>query len=78
MPNRENFPHLRGEKKPYGGMTEAEIESLVARVAAQVMDDFYQNVGRNVMTRVYQAVGLIFVAGMLWVAGVKIKTMMPP
>jgi hypothetical protein len=57
------------ERKPFGGMTEAEIDDLVARVAKRVMEDFYQEVGRSVVKRTLQIIGIATVVIALWLIG---------
>jgi hypothetical protein len=57
------------ERQPFGGMTESEIDDLVARVAKRVMEDFYQEVGRSVVKRVLQIIGVATVVIALWLIG---------
>jgi hypothetical protein len=50
-------------------MSEAEIDDLVARVAKRVMEDFYQEVGRSVVKRTLQIIGVATVVVGLWLIG---------
>jgi hypothetical protein len=56
-------------RRPFGGMTQAEIDDLVARVATRVMEDFYQEVGRSVVKRTLQVIGIAAVVIALWLIG---------
>lgn len=46
------------QRPPFGGLTEDEIEALVERVTKHVVENFYKEVGRNVVQK------------FLWLAGV--------
>jgi len=45
-------------RAPYGGMSEEEVEHLVERVTERVVENFYAEVGKNVVKKG------------LWVAGI--------
>lgn len=50
---------MDGQRRPpFGGLTEDEIEALVERVTKHVVENFYKEVGRNVVQK------------FLWLAGV--------
>ena len=44
---------------PYGGMTEAEIEDLVERVTEKVVENFYAEVGKNVVKKGLWLAGIV-------------------
>lgn len=46
------------QRPPFGGLTEDEIEALVDRLTKHVVENFYKEVGRNVVQK------------FLWLAGV--------
>lgn len=46
------------QRPPFGGLTEDEIEALVERLTKHVVENFYKEVGRNVVQK------------FLWLAGV--------
>lgn len=55
-----------GDREPFGGLNEDEVEDIVERVTARVVQNFYQEVGRNVIQKVTWVVGLGVVALMTW------------
>lgn len=57
------------DRVPFGGLTEVEIEELVARVSKKIMEDFYQEVGRSVINRVLQVIGIAAVVLGVWLIG---------
>lgn len=50
------------DREPFGGMTEAEIETLVERVTEKVVENFYAEVGKNVVKKGLWIAGIIGVA----------------
>lgn len=46
-------------REPFGGMTEAEIETLVERVTEKVVENFYAEVGKNVIKKGLWIAGII-------------------
>jgi hypothetical protein len=59
--------------RPYGGLSEEEVDALVARVTRRVVRNFYQEVGRTVVMRVMQAIGMGVIAVSMFLAGSKMK-----
>jgi hypothetical protein len=55
------------------GWSEEDVERLVGRVSQRVMENFYQEVGRGVLTKLFSWVGIAFVAFLIYVAGAKFK-----
>jgi hypothetical protein len=55
------------------GWTEEDVERLVGRVSQRVMDNFYQEVGRSLMKKLFSWIGLVVVGMLLWAAGTKFK-----
>ena len=60
-------------RKPYGGLTEQEVEEIVGRVSQRVLNNFYQEIGRNVMKRILQILGILAVSTLMWLTGNKLK-----
>jgi tetrahydromethanopterin S-methyltransferase subunit G len=54
-------------------LTEEEIEELVEKVSARVIDNFYKSVGRSVVSRFLWLIGLVTVALLGWL-GITGKT----
>ncbi|MCC6196801.1 MAG: hypothetical protein IT518_20295 [Burkholderiales bacterium] len=53
---------MDGDKRPpFGGLTEGEIEALVERVTKHVIENFYREVGRNVVGKFLWLVGVVTV-----------------
>lgn len=46
-------------REPFGGMTEAEIETLVERVTEKVVENFYAEVGKNVVKKGLWFAGIV-------------------
>lgn len=57
---------LNDERQPFGGLTETEIETLVERVTERVVENFYAEVGRNVVKKFVWLVGVIAVGLAAW------------
>lgn len=54
---------MDGNKRPpFGGLTEDEIEALVERVTKHVVENFYKEVGRNVVQKFLWLVGVVTVS----------------
>jgi hypothetical protein len=53
--------------------TEVDVEELVGRVSQRVMDNFYQEIGKTILTKVFQYIGWAALIGLVWFAGIKIK-----
>lgn len=60
-------------RKPFGGWTEEDVEALVKKVSEKVIADFYEQMGRSVMKRGLQVVGMAMTAILIWLAGGKLK-----
>ncbi len=58
-------------RKPFGGLSDDDVEELVARVSQRVIQSFYQELGRTVATRFLQFLGIIATAIGVWLAGGK-------
>lgn len=56
-------------RKPFGGLSESDVEQLVARVSQRVIQSFYQDVGRSVVARALQVMGILTTAVVVWLAG---------
>ncbi len=54
-------------------LTEAEIEAIVSRVTQRVMENFYQEVGKSVVKKMLQIIGLGAVALSIFMAGGKLR-----
>ena len=54
------------QREPFGGLNEAEIEQLVERVTERVVENFYAEVGRNVVKKFLWLVGMIAVGVAAW------------
>ena len=52
-----------------GPLTEADVELLVERVCERVMTNFYSQIGRSVVNKVFWVVGIVAVSLALWLAG---------
>jgi hypothetical protein len=59
------------------GWTEGDVERLVVRVSEQVMNNFYEEVGRSLVKRMLQSMGWLAVAGLTWLAAVKARQWVP-
>lgn len=46
-------------RQPYGGMSEDEVEALVSRVAEKVIENFYAEVGKNVIRKGLWIAGMV-------------------
>lgn len=59
------------EHKPYGGLTEGEIEDLVEKVTEKVVENFYMEIGKNVVRKALWIAGILGVgiAAMLGLTG---------
>ena len=60
-------------RKPFGGLSESDVEQLVARVSRRVIESFYRDVGRSVVARVLQIMGILTTAAVVWLAGGKFR-----
>ena len=56
-------------RQPFGGWTDGEIELLVERISERVMANFYEEVGKAVVKRMMQVIGIATVVIMMWIAG---------
>ena len=65
--------YMEERRKPFGGLSEREVEQLVARVSERVIKSFYLGVGRSVITRGLQIMGVVTTAVVMWLAGAKFK-----
>jgi hypothetical protein len=65
--------HGEERRKPFGGLSESDVEQLVARVSRRVIESFYRDVGRSVVARVLQILGLLTTAAVVWLAGGKFR-----
>lgn len=63
---REDLAQLRQGQK-----------DLIAQVAAQVIDHFYQEVGKSAVKRIIQFLGFMAVTCGLWIVGGKVKSWLP-
>ena len=54
---------------PFGGWTQDEVELLVERISERVMANFYEEVGKAVVKRMMQVIGIATVVIMMWIAG---------
>lgn len=52
-----------------GPLTEAEVELLVERVCERVMVNFYSQIGKSVVNKMFWLVGVIAVSIAIWLAG---------
>jgi hypothetical protein len=64
-----NGAHGRDRRKPFGGLSESDVERLVERVSAQVLNNFYLEVGRTVMAKFLWVIGLATVGLLVWLTG---------
>lgn len=53
-------------RRPFRGLSEEEVELLVGRVSQRVLENFYQEVGRSVMSKVLWVIGLVTVSLVIW------------
>lgn len=52
-----------------GPLSEVEVELLVERVCEKVMLNFYSQIGRSVVNKLFWVIGVIAVSVALWLAG---------
>lgn len=52
---------LQEERQKYGGLTEEEIEHIVETVTKRAVNNFYSEVGKTVVQRLFWLVGIIIV-----------------
>lgn len=57
------------EREPFGGLTEAEIDSIAERAADHALQKVYAEVGKNVLRRLAWLTGVAVVGLALWLAG---------
>ena len=50
---------MTGSREPFGGLTEEELELLVARVSEKVVESFYAEVGKNVIKKGLWIAGMV-------------------
>lgn len=50
---------MNGKREPFGGLSEAEVEDLVERVTEKVVENFYAEVGKNVVKKGLWIAGII-------------------
>jgi hypothetical protein len=67
--SKDGGNHSSAYRQPFGGMSEDEIEDLVGRAAQKVMDNFYRDIGKSVLSKVLWAIGLVTVSLLIWLAG---------
>jgi hypothetical protein len=67
----KNGSHRYDRRQPFGGLSESDVELLVARVSQRVIQSFYQELGRTVVTRVLQVLGVLTTGVVVWLAGGK-------
>ena len=53
-------------REPFGGLTEQEIETLVERVTEKVVENFYTEIGKNVVKKFLWIVGIITIGLAAW------------
>lgn len=53
-------------RRPFGGLKEEEIEHIVERVTERVVANFYQEVGKNVISKILWVIGLGTVVLFTW------------
>ncbi len=53
-------------RRPFGGLSEDEVENIVERVTARVVQNFYQEVGKNVVSKILWVIGLGTVVLFTW------------
>ena len=54
------------ERQPFGGLTDVEIDAIVERVTERVVENFYAEVGRNVVKKFLWLVGIVVVGLATW------------
>lgn len=60
------------ERLPFGGLTEAELDSIAERAAKKALQSVYAEVGQSVLKKVAWLVGLVVVGVALWLASEKV------
>jgi hypothetical protein len=73
----EETEQLSPREKYPPGWSEGDIERLVGKISQRVIDNFYQEVGKNVIKRILQAVGWAVVAGLTFFGLSKVKQWLP-
>jgi hypothetical protein len=64
---------MSGGERNFGWLSDQEVELIVERVTQRVMENFYQEVGKSVVKKAFQAIGLVAVALSIWIAGGRLK-----
>lgn len=54
------------ERAPFGGMTDAEVDAIVERVTERVVQNFYAEVGRNVVKKFLWLAGIVVLGVAAW------------
>lgn len=54
------------QRPPFGGMTDEEVDAIVERVTERVVENFYAEVGRNVVKKFLWFVGVVIVGLATW------------
>lgn len=57
------------DRAPYGGLTEAEIDSIAERAAKKALESVYADVGRSVLKKAAWLTGLVVIGLALWLIG---------
>lgn len=57
------------ERAPYGGLTEAEIDSIAERAAKKALESVYADVGRSVLKKAAWLAGVIMIGIAMWLIG---------
>lgn len=54
------------DREAFGGLSEDEVENIVERVTARVVQNFYQEVGKDVVSKILWVIGLGTVVLFTW------------
>ena len=60
---------MADERKPFSGLTEAEIDAIAERAAKRALEQVYAEVGQSVLRKIAWIVGLVAIASLMWLAG---------
>lgn len=57
------------DRLPFGGLTEAEIDSIATRAAKKALESVYADVGRSVLKKAAWLAGVVVIGLALWLIG---------
>jgi hypothetical protein len=60
---------MTDERKPFGGLTEAEIDAIAERAAKRALQQVYAEVGQSVLRKLAWLIGTVIIGLALWLAG---------